>query len=83
MVIGFFLGGANRKESACQSRRCKRAGFDSWVREVALDKNGNPLQYYCLEDPMEGGVWRAIACGVAKSWTQLSDWVLVDACSHM
>ena len=34
--------------------------------------HGNPLQYFCLENPMDGGAWRAIAHGVAKSQTQLS-----------
>ena len=35
--------------------------------------NGNPLQYSCLENPMDGGAWSAIVHGVAKSWTRLSD----------
>ena len=35
--------------------------------------NGNPLQYSCLENPMDGGAWCAIVLGVAKSRTQLSD----------
>ena len=35
--------------------------------------NGNPLQYSCLENPMDGGAWYAIVHGVAKSQTQLSD----------
>ena len=36
--------------------------------------HGNPLQYSCLENPMDKGVWRAVDHGVAKSWTWLSDW---------
>ena len=36
--------------------------------------NGNPLQYSCLENPMDRGAWRATAHGVTKSQTQLSDW---------
>ena len=35
--------------------------------------NGNPLQYSCLENPMDRGVWWFIVHGVTKSWTQLSD----------
>ena len=35
--------------------------------------NGNPLQYSCLENPMDGGAWRATVHGVAKSQTRLSD----------
>ena len=31
--------------------------------------NGTPLQYSCLENPMDGGAWWAIVHGVAKSWT--------------
>ena len=34
--------------------------------------NGNPLQYSCLENPMDGGAWWAAVLGVAKSRTQLS-----------
>ena len=34
--------------------------------------NGNPLQYSCLENPMDGGAWWATVHGVAKSWTRLS-----------
>ena len=35
--------------------------------------NGNPLQYSCLENPMDRGAWSASAHGVAKSRTRLSD----------
>ena len=35
--------------------------------------NGNPLQYSCLENSMDGGVWWATAHGFAKSWKRLSN----------
>ena len=35
--------------------------------------HGNPLQYSCLENPMDRGAWRAIVHGVMKSRTRLSD----------
>ena len=35
--------------------------------------NGYPLQYSCLGNPMDRGVWQATIHRVAKSWTQLSD----------
>ena len=35
--------------------------------------NGTLLQYSCLENPMDGGVWWAAVHGVAKSRTRLSD----------
>ena len=33
--------------------------------------NGNPLQYSCLENPMDRGAWWDIVYGVAKSWTRV------------
>ena len=35
--------------------------------------NGNPLQYPCLKNPMNRGVWWSTIYGVTKSQTQLSD----------
>ena len=35
--------------------------------------NGTPLQYSCLENPMDGGAWWAAVHGVAKSQTRLSN----------
>ena len=35
--------------------------------------NGNPLQYSCLENPMDGGAWQATVRGVARSRTRLSN----------
>ena len=35
--------------------------------------NGTPLQYSCLENPMDGRAWQAAVHGVTKSPTQLSD----------
>ena len=39
--------------------------------------NGTPLQYFCLENPMDGGAWWAVVPGVAKSWTRLSDFTFI------
>ena len=38
--------------------------------------DGTPLQYSCLENPMDGGAWWAAVHGVAKSQTRLSDFTL-------
>ena len=35
--------------------------------------NGTPLQYSCLESPMDGGAWKAAVHGVAEGRTRLSD----------
>ena len=43
-----------------------------WGRSPG-EGNGNPLQYFCLENPMDGEVWRATVHGVTKSQTRLSD----------
>ena len=44
----------------------------SWIC-WGIEGNGTPLQYYCLENPMDRGTWWAAAHGVAKSQTRLSD----------
>ena len=51
-------------------------------QEDSLEKeNGNPLQYSCLENPMEGGAWWATVHRVAKSRTRLSDFTSLH-CAH-
>ena len=35
------------------------------------EEHGNPLQYSCLENPMDRGAWRVMVCSVSKSQTQL------------
>ena len=40
---------------------------------ISWEGNGTPLQYSCLENPMDGVAWWAAVHGVAKSWTRLSD----------
>ena len=37
--------------------------------------NGTPLQYSCLENPMDRGAWKAAVHGVTEGWTQLSDFI--------
>ena len=38
-------------------------------KESTGEGNGTPLQYSCLENPMDGGAWKAAVPGVAASWT--------------
>ena len=40
-----------------------------WEDDLPGEGNGNPLQYYCLENPMDRGAWQATVHGVAKSLT--------------
>ena len=43
------------------------------LHQILGEGNGIPLQYSCLENPMDGGAWQAAVQGVAKSRTRLSD----------
>ena len=47
--------------------------FSGALTPSSGEGNGNPLQYSCLEYPMDGGAWWAAVHGIAKSWTRLSD----------
>ena len=40
--------------------------------------NGNPLQYSCLQNPIDGGAWKATDHGVTNSWTRLSDFTFFN-----
>ena len=51
--------------------------YTSFMKSAVLGKNsegnGTPLQYSCLENPMDGGAWKAAVHGVAEGWTRLSN----------
>ena len=63
-------GGSDSVESACNAG--DRGSIPGLGRSPG-EGNGNPLQYSCLENPMNEGAWQAIVRGVAKTGTQLSD----------
>ena len=68
-------GGSYSKESACNAedlRSIPRLGRSPG------EGDGNPLQYSCLENSMDRGAWQAIVHGVAKSQTQLSNYLQVQ-----
>ena len=50
---------------------CKREHWSNniWLKAGFGKGNGNPLQYSCLENPMDGEAWWAAVHGVAKSRT--------------
>ena len=50
--------------SACNAG--DQGSIPEWERSPG-EGNGNPLQYSCLENPMDGGAWETVVCGVAKS----------------
>ena len=53
-----------------------REGFIKTLWRVGGEGNGTPLQYCCLENPMDGGAGWAAVHGVTRSRTQLSDFTL-------
>ena len=66
LILG-SLGSTSYKEPASQSRTYIRHGFKAWVGKIPGGGNNNPLQSFCLENPMNRGPWRATVPGVAKS----------------
>ena len=68
-----FPGGLEGKASACG---VEDPGSIPASGRSPGEGNGNPLQYSCLENPMDRGAWWATVHGVTKSQTQLSDYTL-------
>ena len=65
-----FPSGSDHEESACHAGDL---GSDPGSGRSPGEGNGNPLQYSCLENPMDRGAWQAAVHGFTKSWTQLSN----------
>ena len=65
-----FPGGLEGKTSACNEGDL---GSTPKSGRSPGEGNGTPLQYSCLENPMDGGTWEAAVHGVTKSQTRLSD----------
>ena len=59
-----FSGGSDGKGSACNAGDL---GSIPGLGRSPGEGNGNPLQYSCLENPMDGGAWWATVYGVAES----------------
>ena len=49
--------------------------FGTLVKVLTGEGTSNPLQYSCLENPMDREAWWAMVHGVAKSWARLSDFI--------
>ena len=65
-----FPSGSDGNEYACSSGGM---GSIPGSGRSPEEGNGNPLQYSCLENPMDRGAWQATVYRVAKRQTQLSD----------
>ena len=60
------------KASACSAGDTGDLGTVLVLGRSPGGGNGNPLQYPCLENPMDRGAWKATVQSVTKSQTQLS-----------
>ena len=65
-----FPGGSNGKESTCNAGDL---GSIPASGRSPGEGHGNPLQYSCLENPMDRGAWQATFSGITKSQTRLRD----------
>ena len=57
------------KESACNAQHAGDVGSIPVLGRSPGVRNGHPLQYSCLGNPMDRGAWGVIVHGVAKNWT--------------
>ena len=69
-VLSGFPSGSDGKESTYD---VGDLGSIPGLGKSPGEGNGYPLQYSCLENPMDRGAWRAIVHKVAKSWIRPSD----------
>ena len=63
-------------DSVIKPAKAQGTGDVSWIPGSGRypgEGNGNSLQYFCLRNSTDRGVWQAIVYGVAKSQTRLSD----------
>ena len=65
-----FPDSSSYQESACNA---EDLGLIPGSGRSPGEGNGNPLQYSCLENPMDRGAWRATVHGAAESQTRLSN----------
>ena len=63
LTVLFFPGSSISKEFACNAGD---RGSIPWLGKSPGEGYGNPLQYSCLENPMDRGAWQAPVCGFAR-----------------
>ena len=64
-----FPGGAVVKNLLCSAGEIEESSSIPGLGRSPAGGNDNPLQYSCLENPMDRGGWQATVCGVTKSQT--------------
>ena len=74
-----FPGHASHNEPTCQCRRHEKCGLNPLVMTIPWTRNGKPLLYSCLGNPMDRGAWQATVHGVSKSQTRLKQLSIAHA----
>ena len=72
-IIKGFPGGSVVKNPCANAEDARDSGSVPGLGRLSSEGNCNPLQYSCLENPMDRGGWQAIVHRVTKSLTWLSD----------
>ena len=85
MMVGRYQGGTllkireSYREASLVAQAVKNScanagdpGLTPGSKRSPGERNGTPLQYSCLKNPMDREAWQATVHGVAKSWTRLS-----------
>ena len=66
-----FPGGSSGKNPPVSAGDVRDSGSIPGLGRCPGGGHGNPLQYSCLENPMDRGAWQATVYGITKSWTRL------------
>ena len=80
-LMAFFLGlgrGLGGSEVKASASNAGDPGSIPGSGRSPGEANGNPLQYSCLENPMDRGAWWATVHRVTKSWTQLKRYSVAE-----
>ena len=70
LTLSSFPSGSDDKESACNARD---QGWIPGSGRSPGEENGYPLQFFCMEDPVDRGAWQATVNEVAKSQILMND----------
>ena len=79
LVIAFLPRISHRLISWLHSPYAGDPGLIPGLRRSPGEGKGNPLQYSCLENPMDRGTWQATVHGVAKSQTWQNNWTSLQS----
>ena len=73
ILVAYILGFPGDSEGKVSACNVGNQGSIPGSGRAPGEGNGNPLQYFCLGNPMDREAWGATVYGVAKSQTQFSD----------